>query len=160
MVTQFEVGVEGRFRREREHPHLKRTRKLPADELGEMFGAHSKNRAQTTDRFNKEHARPPATALQILHSRNVDQGAIPSHHSHPIAPHRTSSHLVAPCRTFLFNKRIRLDLDQHLRIDEPRHFDHGRGGKRVAEKLAVCSAHVLPVGGDVDDVHARAHDIL
>ena len=54
--------------------------------------------------------------------------------------------------------RVRLDLDQHRRIDEPRDLDHRARGPDRAEDLAVRAADRLPLR-DVGHVDARAHDV-
>src|SRR5438128_9739027 len=52
---------------------------------------------------------------------------------------------------------VRLDLDQHRRVDQRLHLDHGGGRRARGEELAVGAAELLPAG-NVGDEHARAHD--
>lgn len=53
--------------------------------------------------------------------------------------------------------RIRLDFDEHFRVDEV-HENHGRGGQNVAENLAVRAPDRFPEGR-IPHEHARAHDV-
>ena len=57
------------------------------------------------------------------------------------------------------DNRVRLDLDEHVTLDEPRHLDHARGRTDRPENFAVCLAHVLPIA-NIGHVDARANDIL
>src|SRR5690606_35469720 len=55
--------------------------------------------------------------------------------------------------------RVRLDLHEDRRIDEPGHHDERRRRCCVVEGLAVRAADLRPVRG-IGDVHARAHHVL
>ncbi len=53
---------------------------------------------------------------------------------------------------------IRLDFDEHRRIDEPADFDHCGGRSDLAEELAVGFASLVPFG-DVGQVHASPDNV-
>src|SRR3990170_3162156 len=56
------------------------------------------------------------------------------------------------------NHRVRLDLHQHLRIEQAVHGHQGAGRPHLVEELAVRPSHLLPVL-DIDDIDARTYDI-
>ena len=59
----------------------------------------------------------------------------------------------------LSNDRVSFDLNKHVAVDEPRHFDHAGGRADRPEDLAVRLADMFPIA-DVGHVDARADDIL
>src|SRR5437868_7035465 len=56
------------------------------------------------------------------------------------------------------DERVRLDLDQHVGVDQPPDFDDAGRRPDRAEDLPVRAADRFPVG-DICDVYAGTHDI-
>src|SRR3974377_1892236 len=54
--------------------------------------------------------------------------------------------------------RVRLDLHQHLRIDQSADLDHWGRRADVVKKLVVCPPDLLP-SGDVGYEHAGPYDV-
>src|SRR6185436_10263222 len=67
--------------------------------------------------------------------------------------------ITLPCLSIArTHDRLRLDLHQHVGIDEARHLHHAGGRTDRPEELAVRPADLLPAR-DVRDVHPRPHDV-
>jgi hypothetical protein len=56
--------------------------------------------------------------------------------------------------------RFGLDFDEHVRIDQVAHLDHGGRGPNGAEDLSMRPANGFPVADDVRDVNAGAHNVF
>src|SRR5689334_8782385 len=73
--------------------------------------------------------------------------------------HGPAASVASGLPTLRRDDRLHLDLDEELGADEPGDPDHRGRRAHVGEVLAVGAADIMLVALDVDDVHARPHDV-